>query len=76
MLVDGFNDDFLIGMSPAIALKIYDRYGNLIIETTDGWDGRYADGKYAMPNVYYYVATLPNGEIVKGNVELLDEKLK
>ncbi len=76
MLVDGFNDDFLIGMSPAIALKISDRYGNLIIETTDGWDGRYADGKYAMPNVYYYVATLPNGEIVKGNVELLDEKLK
>ena len=76
MLVDGFNDDFVMGMQPAIALKIFDRYGNLVIETTDGWDGKYANGEYAMPDVYYYIATLPNGEIFKGNVELLNENIK
>ena len=74
MLVDGFNDDFIIGMEPKVALKIFDRYGNLVVETADGWDGKDAKGNYAMPGVYYYVATLPNGEIIKGNVELLNEK--
>lgn len=74
MLADGFNDDFIQGMNPAVALKIYDRYGNLVIETTDGWDGKDAKGNYAMPGVYYYVATLSNGDVQKGNVELLNEK--
>lgn len=74
MLVDGFNDDFVMGMDPAVALKIYDRYGNLLVETTDGWDGLDKNGNYAMPGVYYYVATMPNGDVVKGNVELLNEK--
>ena len=74
LLVDGFNDDFIMGMDPAVALKIYDRYGNLLVETTDGWDGLDKNGNYAMPGVYYYVATMPNGDVVKGNVELLNEK--
>jgi gliding motility-associated-like protein len=74
MLADGFNDDFVVGMEPKVALKIYDRYGNLVIETTDGWDGKDAKGNYAMPGVYYYVATLSNGDVQKGNVELLNEK--
>lgn len=74
LLVDGFNDDFIIGMDPTVALKIYDRYGNLLVETTDGWDGLDANGNYALPGVYYYVATMPNGDVVKGNVELLNEK--
>ncbi len=76
MLVDGFNDDFVVGMQPAIALSIYSRAGNLIAETTDGWDGKDAAGNYAMPGVYYFVATLPEGNVVKGNVELLVEKQK
>jgi gliding motility-associated-like protein len=76
MVVDGFNDDFVVNMEPNVALKIYDRYGNLVIETTNGWDGKDANGNYAMPNVYFYVATLANGEVVKGNVELLNEKQK
>jgi gliding motility-associated-like protein len=74
MAVDGFNDDFIIGMEPKVALQVFDRYGNLVVETTDGWDGKYKNGKYALPGVYYYIATLPNGEVVKGNVELLNEK--
>jgi gliding motility-associated-like protein len=74
MLADGFNDDFVVGMEPKVALKIYDRYGNLVVETTDGWDGKDAKGNYAMPGVYYYVATLSNGDVQKGNVELLNEK--
>lgn len=74
MAVDGFNDDFIIGMEPRVALQIFDRYGNLVVETTDGWDGKDKNGKYALPGVYYYIATLPNGEVVKGNVELLNEK--
>lgn len=73
MLVDGFNDDFVMGMQPAIALKIFDRYGNLVIETADGWDGKYPNGQYAMPGVYYYIATFQNGDTFKGNVELLNE---
>jgi gliding motility-associated-like protein len=76
MVVDGFNDDFVVNMEPNVALKIYDRYGNLVVETTNGWDGKDANGNYAMPNVYFYVATLANGEVVKGNVELLNEKQK
>ena len=74
MAVDGFNDDFIIGMEPKVALQVFDRYGNLVVETTDGWDGKDKNGKYALPGVYYYIATLPNGEIIKGNVELLNEK--
>lgn len=74
MAVDGFNDDFIIGMEPKVALQVFDRYGNLVVETTDGWDGKDKNGKYALPGVYYYIATLPNGEVVKGNVELLNEK--
>lgn len=74
LLVDGFNDDFIVGMDPVVALKIYDRYGNLLVETADGWDGLDANGNYALPGVYYYVATMPNGDVVKGNVELLNEK--
>ena len=74
MVVDGFNDDFIIGMEPKVALQVFDRYGNLVVETTDGWDGKDKNGKYALPGVYYYIATLPNGEIIKGNVELLNEK--
>lgn len=74
MAVDGFNDDFIIGMEPKVALQVFDRYGNLVVETTDGWDGKDKKGKYALPGVYYYIATLPNGEVVKGNVELLNEK--
>ena len=74
LLVDGFNDDFVMGMNPAVALKIYDRYGNLLVETADGWDGKDSNGNYAMPGVYYYVAVLSNGEVAKGNVELLNEK--
>lgn len=76
MLVDGFNDDFVMGMQPAIAMSIYNRAGNLVAETTDGWDGKDAAGNYAMPGVYYFVATLPDGNVVKGNVELLVEKQK
>ncbi len=74
MVIDGFNDDFVVGMEPNVALKIYDRYGNLVVETTDGWDGKDAKGNYVMPNVYFYVATLANGDVIKGNVELLNEK--
>ena len=74
MVVDGYNDDFVMGLQPAVALKIFDRYGNLVRETSDGWDGRYSTGEYAMPGVYYYIATLSNGDIVKGNVELLNEE--
>lgn len=76
MLVDGFNDDFVMGMNPPVSLKIFDRYGLLVVETADGWDGKYPNGQYAMPGVYYYVATFQNGDTFKGNVELLNEQQK
>lgn len=76
MVKDSYNDDFVVGMQPAISFAIFDRYGNLIVETTDGWDGKDRNGNFVFPDVYSYVATLSSGEVVKGFVELLNEKQK
>ena len=72
---DGVNDTFVQGFG--IKVLIYDRYGNLVAESEDGWDGTIREGN-AMPGVYYYVATpaegndtLPDGQTIKkGTIEL------
>ncbi|MCQ2369426.1 MAG: hypothetical protein MJ007_02985 [Paludibacteraceae bacterium] len=52
-------------------LQIFDRTGNMIADIDGGtWDGTGADGKIAMPDVYFYVATMPDDSIKKGTVEI------
>ena len=73
---DGVNDTFMVGYG--IKMQIYDRYGNLVSDSEDGWDGT-IKGANAMPGVYYYVATpadgndtLPDGQTIKkGTIELV-----
>ena len=65
---DGVNDTFVKGYD--IKVMIIDRYGNVVEEGEDGWDGT-IKGKNAMPGVYFYVATLPDGTIKKGTIELV-----
>jgi gliding motility-associated-like protein len=47
---DGLNDVFLKGWH----LKIYNRNGVLISDSSDGWDGTY-HGKLVSPDTYFYV---------------------
>jgi gliding motility-associated-like protein len=63
--VDGFNDDFM----PGYKVVIYDRYGNIVCNSNDGWDGIYR-GETAEPGVYMYVITLKDGRVVKGTIEV------
>ncbi len=63
--VDGDNDDFM----PGYRVVIYDRYGNLICHSNNGWDGMYK-GAVADPGVYMYVLTLRDERVVKGTIEV------
>lgn len=64
-IVDGQNDDFMPGY-PTI---IYDRYGNIISNSDNGWDGQYR-GAVADPGVYMYVIRLKDNREVKGTIEV------
>ena len=46
---DGTNDIFM----PKVKLKIFDRYGTIFYDGTDGWDGTYK-GKSVEPDTYFY----------------------
>lgn len=65
---DAKNDDFLCGLDVEIKLKIYDRFGNLVYSGNNGWPR--SEAAQNMPGVYYYIATLPDGSIKKGTVEI------
>lgn len=65
---DGKNDAFADGLG--IKLTVFDRYGNVMAEGSDGWDGRSLSGLQCMPGVYFYVAELPDGSTHKGTVEI------
>lgn len=76
---DGKND--LLKVRSAIAteieFKVFDRWGELVFETTDintGWDGTFR-GRKLDPDVYdYYLRAVCVGgteEIIKGNITLL-----
>ncbi len=76
---DNQNDQlFVRGLNiTEIRLKIFDRWGELVFETTDqsvGWDGRYK-GKKVDPDVYVYhlTAICFDGQenLIKGNVTVL-----
>jgi len=44
----------------------------MVFEGNDGWDAT-INGKLAMPGVYYYVVTLPDGNVKKGTLEIYKE---
>jgi gliding motility-associated-like protein len=77
---DGLNDVFKIEhltFQKVLAFRVYDRWGNLVFETTNpekGWDGTF-DGKPMNPDVYQYYIKLgyPDDyvETYKGSVTLI-----
>lgn len=76
---DGENDVLYVrsAIAEKIVFRIFDRWGELIFESTDmskGWDGSFR-GKMVDPDVYdYYLeATCLGGEqkIIKGNITLM-----
>ncbi len=74
---DGSNDLFFVHPTVEITkIRIYDRWGQLVYDSTSPWDGRYADGSPAPAGMYVYRAVLhyPGSEFlfeVKGEVILL-----
>lgn len=54
---DGRNDIFAKG----VHLIIFNRWGQLLYEGVEGWDGTY-NGQRVSPGTYYYVMTLNKGE--------------
>jgi gliding motility-associated-like protein len=63
---DGMNDEFM----PGYSVRIFNRYGQMLFEGEDGWDGTYR-GMMADPGVYYYEVTMKNGVVNKGTVEVV-----
>lgn len=61
------NNTFLVGSG--FPVEIYNRYHQTIYVGEDGWDGTYR-GKIAEPGTYYYRVQMPNGEWVKGTLEV------
>jgi gliding motility-associated-like protein len=71
---DGYNDTWelpLLRDNDNSVIKIFDRFGNLIISykgTDRGWDGT-VKGKLVNPDTYWYIIDLKNGSgPVKGNI--------
>lgn len=62
---NGENDDFM----PGYKVTIYDRYGNVISDSDNGWDGNYR-GEVADAGVYIYVLTLKDNRIKKVTIEV------
>ncbi len=62
---EGRNDIFMEGYE----VYIYDRYGNLICHSANGWDGYYR-GKLADPGVYIYTVYMKDGKKKKGSIEV------
>lgn len=69
---DGMNDIFMEGYE----VYIYDRYGDVITHSNNGWDGTYK-GKTATPGVYVYVLIDKKGNserTIKGTIEIVKAK--
>ncbi|MCQ2232521.1 MAG: gliding motility-associated C-terminal domain-containing protein [Paludibacteraceae bacterium] len=65
--LEAMNNTFLVGSG--FPVEIYNRYHQTIYVGEDGWDGTYR-GKIAEPGTYYYRVQMPNGEWVKGTLEV------
>lgn len=69
-VLDGLNDTFVKDMDPNFHTEIFNRFGMPLMTTDNGWDGYLSDGKLAVPGVYYYVVSLPDGNVKKGTIEV------
>lgn len=54
---DGYNDVLLAGYD----LKVYNRWGNLVYNGQDGWDGRYK-GSFVAAGTYFYVVKVKHAD--------------
>ena len=63
---DGVNDVFMEGYKT----YIYDRYGNLVCHSDNGWNGLYR-GSYADAGIYVYKVEMKDGVVRKGTIEVL-----
>ena len=68
---DGLNDIFLEGRY----VVVYNRYGDKVSESTNGWDGKDHSGRFADAGVYFYLAEI-NGNTFKGTIELIHLDIK
>ncbi len=68
MEVDGANDDFV----PGYSVVIYNRVGDVICVSSNGWDGKYK-GELADAGVYIYSITMKDGKVKKGTIQLYKE---
>ncbi len=66
---DDMNDHFM----PGYEVFIYDRYGNLVCHSEDGWDGTYR-GKVATAGIYVYSLIMKDGQVRKGTIEVVKSK--
>ena len=62
---EGKNDIFMEGYE----VYIYDRYGNLVCHSTNGWDGYYR-GEVADPGIYIYTLYMKDDKKKKGSIEV------
>lgn len=62
----GLNDTFMEGYS----VVIFNRYGQKMVESHNGWDGK-CRGEYVDPGVYYYEIVLKDGSKHKGSIEVV-----
>ena len=68
---NGKNTTFVTEYAESIPMLIFDRFGNKLADSVNGWDGRFGkSASMAAPGVYYYVATLPDGSVKRGTVEI------
>ena len=68
---NGLNETFAKGLP----VNIFNRFGILIYEGNDGWDGvmnkNMGANMMAVPGVYYYSVSLPDGNVKKGTIEVV-----
>lgn len=68
---NGLNESFAKGLPVAI----FNRFGIQIFEGPDGWDGvmnkNMGANTMALPGVYYYSVSLPDGNVKKGTIEIV-----
>jgi len=60
---DGVNDVFLKGLD----ITIFNRWGQLLYNGKDGWDGKY-NGKYVSKGTYYFI--IKNNDLTGNNTEI------
>ena len=60
---DGINDVFKLNNLKILNCKIYNKWGNLIVEYSNfenGWDGKTSKGLNCLDGIYYYLALTTN----------------